>query len=356
MIGKKVRCPFCGYETKIKGDPGETKKITCPECNKTGVFQFPSQNELTKPVHDSVMLSVTSLTKSFNGKKAVNNASFTVHKGEIFGFLGPNGAGKTTTIKAILGLLFPENGQILIDNTSVLLDEKKVKKHIGYLPEKVSFYENLTAIQNLEFYAEMKKADKSECQILLKEFGLGDAMNQKVGTFSKGMIQRLGMARAIIGTPNFLILDEPSSGLDPRGVVFIREKIKSLNNQGVTIFISSHILSEIQAICHRVGIIHKGSIVAVDDINNLQNRLQLRPKLILSLDSVKEEYINALESLDGVYSVKQNKNNLEVFCKKDMKSTVVLTLAKKKANILDIQARDPSLEEVFMRFTEADAA
>ena len=356
MIEKKIKCPSCGYETIIQGEPGETKKIICPKCNKKGFFEFSKQKEKKKPSDKDIMLSVTSLTKSFNGKKAVNNASFSVHKGEIFGFLGPNGAGKTTSIKAILGLLYPNNGQILIDNQNLMHDEKKIKEQVGYLPEKVAFYENLTALQNLEFYAEMKDADKSQCKTLLKEFGLADSINQKVGTFSKGMNQRLGMARAIIGTPSFLILDEPSSGLDPRGVVFIREKIKALNEQGVTIFISSHILSEIQAICHRVGIINKGSIVAVDDINNLQNRLQLRPKLVLSLETVKKEFITALESIEGVFSVKQEKDTLEVFCRKELKATVVLTLSKKKATIKDIQTMDPSLEEVFMRFTEADAA
>jgi len=354
MIEKKVKCPSCGFETTIQGSPGEIIKITCPQCNKKGMFQFPGQIKTTIQSENHMMLSVRSLTKTFNGKKAVNNASFTVKKGEIFGFLGPNGAGKTTSIKAILGLLFPENGQILINNKNVLSDEKNVKQHIGYLPEKVSFYENLTAIQNLEFYAEMKNADKAQCKILLKEFGLADAINQKVGTFSKGMNQRLGMARAIIGNPSFIILDEPSSGLDPRGVVFIREKIKALNDQGVTIFISSHILSEIQAICHRVGIINKGNIVAVDDINNLQNRLQLRPKLVLTMKIVKEEYSKALESIEGVYSVKQVKERLEVICEKTAKANIVLALAKKKADIIDIQTEDPSLEEVFMRFTEVD--
>lgn len=356
MIEKKVKCPSCGFETTIQGQPGETKTITCPECNKKGMFQFPQQKSAKTTSDDSMMLSVTSLTKSFNGKKAVDTASFSVHKGEIFGFLGPNGAGKTTSIKAILGLLFPDTGRIFINNENVLTGEKKVKKQVGYLPEKVAFYENLTALQNLEFYAEMKHADKSQCKPLLKEFGLADAMNQKVGTFSKGMNQRLGMARAIIGNPSFLILDEPSSGLDPRGVVFIREKIKALNEQGVTIFISSHILSEIQAICHRVGIINKGSIVAVDDIGNLQDRLQLRPKLVLTLEKVKKEFITVLESLDGVFSVKQVNDKLEVFCRKNMKANVILTLSKKKATILDIHTMDPSLEEVFMRFTEADAA
>ncbi|MBS3748329.1 MAG: ATP-binding cassette domain-containing protein [Candidatus Thermoplasmatota archaeon] len=354
MIEKKIKCPSCGYETTIQGKLGESKKITCPKCNKKGFFEFSKQKGTKKITDNPMMLSVTSLTKSFNGKKAVNNASFSVHKGEIFGFLGPNGAGKTTSIKAILGLLYPNNGQILIDNQNLMHDEKKIKEQVGYLPEKVAFYENLTALQNLEFYAEMKNANKSQCKPLLKEFGLADAMDQKVGTFSKGMNQRLGMARAIIGNPSFLILDEPSSGLDPRGVVFIREKIKTLNEQGATIFISSHILSEIQAICHRVGIINKGSIVAVDDISNLQNRLQLRPKLVLTLEKIKKDFISAVEAIEGVFSVKQEKDALEVFCRKDVKANVVLTLSKKKAKIKDIQTMNPSLEEVFMRFTEAD--
>jgi ABC-type multidrug transport system ATPase subunit len=355
MNQKKVKCPSCGSEQEIIGKPGETVTITCSNCSTKGVFQFPQENESEKKDSSSLMLSVDSVSKSFNRKKAVNNASFSVKKGEIFGFLGPNGAGKTTTIKAILGLLYPDNGTILIDNQNIFDDEKNVKKNIGYLPEKVAFYENLTAIQNLEFYAEMKHADRLQCKELLKEFGLADAINQKVGTFSKGMTQRLGMARAVIGNPSFIILDEPSNGLDPRGVVFVREKIKKLNEQGATVFISSHILSEIQTICHRVGIINKGVIAAVDDIFNLQNRLQLRPKLIISLESVKEEFITTLKAIDGVSSVEQYRNTLDVFCKKEVKATVIFTLLNKKANILDIHTMDPSLEDVFMHFTEADA-
>lgn len=353
MVEKKIKCPSCGYETMITGKPGETKKVTCPQCKSTGLFQFPTIEHASNASSNSIKLRVSSLSKSFNGKNAVDNASFSVRKGEIFGFLGPNGAGKTTSIKAILGLLYPNKGQILIDDQNVFTDEKKVKQHIGYLPEKVSFYENLTALQNLEFYAELKKADKSQCIPLIKEFGLADSIHQKVGTFSKGMNQRLGMARAVIGNPSFLILDEPSNGLDPRGVVFIREKIKALNDQGVTIFISSHILSEIQAICHRVGIINKGSIVAVDDIGNLQNRLQLRPKLVLTVKQGKKEFVEVIESIDGVFSVKLEKNTLEVFCKKQSKAEVIRTLHKNNVTILDIQTVDPSLEDVFMRFTEA---
>ena len=150
----------------------------------------------------STVIQVNNLSKIYDAIKAVDDVSFKVKNGEIFGFLGPNGAGKTTTIKAILGLIQVNSGEISINGISIKNNEKLVKKHVGYLPEKIAFYDNLTALQNLFFYAEMKNASKAECKTLIDEFGLSEAINKKVGKFSKGMVQRLGMARAILGNPS----------------------------------------------------------------------------------------------------------------------------------------------------------
>ena len=208
-----------------------------------------SKSETQLSDKPSEEIYVHQLTKNYKDITAVKNISFRIKKGEIFGFLGPNGAGKTTTIKAILGHININQGTIKIHNENIKHNHKQANKYLGYLPEKVAFYNNLTALKNMHFYAEMKQATKEECEPLIREFGLSQAINKKVGQYSKGMTQRLGMARAILGNPPIIILDEPSSGLDPRGVVQIRDKIIELNKKfNTTFFISSHILSEIQAV------------------------------------------------------------------------------------------------------------
>jgi ABC-type multidrug transport system ATPase subunit len=352
MHEKTAKCPSCGYVKTMKGEPGETVNITCPSCHKVGSFQFSDDKKTTPSEETPSAITIVELTKTYGTIPAVDHASFQIHKGEIFGFLGPNGAGKTTTIKAILGLLYPTQGEIRINGTDIFSEEKKVKSQIGYLPEKVSFYDNLTALQNLMFYAEMKHVSKECCMPLLKEFGLGDDAKKKVRAFSKGMTQRLGMARAVLGNPSILILDEPSNGLDPRGVVFIREKIKHMQSLGSTVLVSSHILSEIQEMCDRVCIINKGRIVAVDNIMNLGTRLQLRPRIIIQLDNVTAEVVKAVEHIKEVDHVETKGNSIEITCLPTAKAQIILSVVQAKGNIINIQTKEPTLEDVFMRFTE----
>lgn len=330
----------------------ESVTITCTNADENKNFQVQDVNTCHSNMESCSAISVLNLTKRFGNIAAVDHASFHIKQGEIFGFLGPNGAGKTTTIKAILGLLYPDQGKIRLNGIDIFTDEKKAKNQIGYLPEKVAFYDNLTALQNLVFYAELKHVSKECCLPLLKEFGLEEAANKKVGTFSKGMTQRLGMARAVLGNPSILILDEPSSGLDPRGVIFIRERIKHMKEQGCTVFVSSHILSEIQEVCDRVCIINKGRIVAVDKIESLGSRLQLRPKIVILLQRITDEVIAAVEKVKDVETVQANGTMLEVTCQASSKANVILAVIKAKGNIMNLQIKEPSLEEVFMRFTE----
>ncbi|MBN1861293.1 MAG: ABC transporter ATP-binding protein, partial [Candidatus Thermoplasmatota archaeon] len=206
---------------------------------------------------------------------------------------------------------------------------------------------------NLQFYAEIKHASKAECIRLIQEFGLGDTGKKRVGKFSKGMVQRLGMARALLGSPPILILDEPSGGLDPRGVVLIRDKILEMKTKGTTIFISSHILSEIQEICDRVGIINKGVLVAQDSVDGLSKKLNLKPQISVSLDAVNETIQNAVRNLPGVEKVTVQKNTLEIICDGAMKAKVILAITNAGGTIQNLQTKEPSLEEVFMRYTEA---
>ncbi|MCK5112231.1 MAG: ATP-binding cassette domain-containing protein, partial [Thermoplasmatales archaeon] len=169
-MGKKtLMCPNCKSKVTLQGDPGEKIHVTCPNCNTKGMFTFPEEKSGLKTTDNSFAIEVRSLTKSFNNFKAVDDVSFNVRTGEIFGFLGPNGAGKTTTIKAILDLIHANSGEIKINGLDITKKGKEAKKHVGYLPERVAFYNNLTALQNLNFYAEMKNASKEECKALIEE-------------------------------------------------------------------------------------------------------------------------------------------------------------------------------------------
>ena len=353
IIAKTIQCPNCKNTLVIKGIPGEKMHVTCPKCGNSGVFVFPDDENDPRMMNDYPIIEVKNLTKRYNGSKAVDNISFKINQGEIFGFLGPNGAGKTTTIKSILGLVNINAGEIKINGFDIKKHAKEAKKFVGYLPEKVAFYNNLTALQNLNFYAEMKNVPRTECKQLIEEFMLSDSLNKKLGKFSKGMTQRLGMARAILGNPSILILDEPSGGLDPRGVVLVRDKIFELKNRGATIFISSHILSEIQAVCDRVGIINKGVLVAEDTVDELSKKLNLKPKITVTLDKISDEIVEAVRKVKGVDKIEIQEKNIEIICDSKTKAKVIVAVATAGGNIINLYTQEPSLEEVFMRYTEA---
>ena len=351
MVTKTIKCPDCDNMVTVTGSPGEKTVINCSKCNAKGVFTFPKE-KIINTISGPLTIEVKGLTKIYNGLRAVDNTSFNIGKGEIFGFLGPNGAGKTTTIKAMLGLIHVNSGIIKIDGFDIKARGTEAKKNVGYLPEKVAFYDNLTALQNMYFYAEMKNASKEECRPLIEEMGLRDVVNKKVGTFSKGMQQRLGMSRALLGHPTVLILDEPSGGLDPRGVALIRNKIKEMKTRDATVFVSSHILSEVQEVCDRVGIINKGVVVAEDTVPNLRKSLNLKPKLVIELDKVTNEVVEAVKKVDGVEKVTIMGVMLHIVCDSATKSKVIVAVEKAGGNVVNIETMDPTLEEVFMKYTE----
>lgn len=353
MATQIVKCPTCKTTMTISGEPGEKINLSCPQCEQKGIYTIPGETSRSTLGAQAASIEVRNLTKTYNHTPAVNNISFTVQKGEIFGFLGPNGAGKTTTIKAILDLIHADAGTITINGIDIHTAGKEAKKNVGYMPEKVAFYDNLTALQNMSFYAELKHASKTECSQLINEFGLGDTGKKRVGKFSKGMVQRLGMARAVLGSPPILILDEPSGGLDPRGVVLIRDKILEMKQKGTTIFVSSHILSEIQEICDRVGIINKGVLVAQDSVEGLRKKLNLKPQLSITIEKMSSSVEQALKTLPGVESVLVRGNTLDIVCDASMKAKVILAVTNAGGNIQNLQSKEPSLEEVFMRYTEA---
>lgn len=297
----------------------------------------------------TAVIETVDLTKRFKEVLAVDSLSMKVQKGEIFGFLGPNGAGKSTTIKMVMGLFHPTSGSAFINGKPAGPDSVELRRDIGFLPERISFYDNLTPIQTLNFYCELRGADKSVVPSLIKEVGLEHAANRKVGTFSKGMVQLLGVAQAMIGNPSIYIMDEPTGGLDARWVKAVRDKIRTLNEQGATIIFSSHILSEVQALCHRIAIIDKGRLVVDGTVEDISNRLCIMPRLWIQTSGVDQEAISAIRSIAGVEEVTVNDADLLVTCETDARMNVMAALRERGVVVNDFKTIDPSLEEAFVR-------
>jgi ABC-2 type transport system ATP-binding protein len=300
-------------------------------------------------VDQPVVIETKNLTKRFKDVLAVDSLSMKVRKGEIYGFLGPNGAGKSTTIKMIMGLFHPTSGAAFVNGKPAGPDSVDLRKDIGFLPERISFYDNLTPVQTLNFFCELRGADKSVVPSLIKDVGLDFAAHRKVGTFSKGMVQLLGVAQAMIGSPSIYIMDEPTGGLDARWVKSVRDKLRALNDQGATIVFSSHILSEVQALCHRVAIINKGRLVVEDTVDNISNHLRIRPRLWLQASGVDGEALSAIRSIDGVDDVSIKDDAVLVTCDASARMKVMAALDEKGIKIRDFKTIDPSLEEAFVK-------
>jgi ABC-2 type transport system ATP-binding protein len=301
-------------------------------------------------MHDpSIVIETRDLTKRFKDLLAVDSLSMKVRKGEIYGFLGPNGAGKSTTIKMIMGLFHPTSGKAYINGKPVNGGGVELRRDVGFLPERISFYDNLTPIQTLNFFCELRNVDKSVVPSLLRDVGLEDAANRRVGTFSKGMTQLLGIAQAMIGAPSIYMLDEPMGGLDARWVKTVRDKLRTLNEQGATIIFSSHILSEVQALCHRVAIIDNGRLVAEDTIDNISGGLHIRPRLWIQSTGLNEKMLSWIREIEGVEDVVAKGDTVTITCDAQARLRVMNTMQDRGLIIKDFRTLEPTLEEAFVK-------
>ena len=296
-----------------------------------------------------IVIETRNITKRFKDVLAVNSLSMKVRKGEIYGFLGPNGAGKSTTIKMLMGLFHPTSGEAFINGKLVDGGGVDLRRDVGFLPERISFYDNLTPIQTLNFFCELRGVKKSVVPSLIKEVGLEDAANRKVGTFSKGMTQLLGVAQAMIGTPSIYILDEPTGGLDARWVKVVREKLKMLNEQGATIVFSSHILSEVQALCDRVAVIDKGKLVAEDTIESISEHLKIRPRLWIRSPNLNNQVPQWIREIKEIEDATAKDDTLLITCDPSARMKVMMAMKEKGVEIQDFKTIEPSLEEAFVR-------
>lgn len=310
------------------------------------------------------MIEVQDLSRRFGQIQAVNRVSFRVESGNITGFLGPNGAGKTTTLRMMVGFLQPDAGDILINGKSIFGDPLGANAQIGYLPEHNPLYDEMYVIEALKYVADLRGLSasfyKERKDYVIANCGLNEVKYQKVDTLSKGYRQRLGLAQALLHDPRILILDEPTSGLDPNQIVEIRELIRSLGKEKTLIF-SSHILQEVQALCDRVLIIHKGKLIADADIHSLNQHLGDQQILELELsgeDVDLKDFVQAHPKLQ-ILSEKRNANicnfELSLPAELDIRGELARYIAAKGWLTLAMQSKTKSLEQSFQMLTKAGA-
>lgn len=296
------------------------------------------------------------LTKEYDGFKAVDNLNLKVEEGQIYGFLGPNGAGKTTTMLMLLGILKPTQGEIRIMGESLSKNPLSIKKKIGVVSEKQYLYREMTAQEYLNFFADLYKVKnkKNRIEQLLAAVDLLDVRNRKLGAFSRGMQQKLGFARALLHEPELLLLDEPVSGLDPTGIKQIRDLIEKENKKGKTVFISSHLLSEVEKLCNKVAIINKGKLLAEETMENLRKKLIEFTQLEVELVEINKDILDALGSFEFIKEIHQEKNFLilKITTDKDHRAEISAAIAEKGGVVLGIKIREMSLEEAFITITQ----
>ncbi|MFH0955743.1 MAG: ATP-binding cassette domain-containing protein [Candidatus Falkowbacteria bacterium] len=309
------------------------------------------------------MIEIKSLTKNFGQNLVLDNISFSVAKGEILGFLGPNGAGKSTTMKIITSFWSPTSGQVLIDGFDMAKDSLFARKKIGYLPETVPLYEDMRVFEYLKFIAEIRGLSKSETKGRIKEVvaicGLSKVFRQPIEELSKGFRQRTGLAQAIMHKPDILILDEPTTGLDPNQIVEIRDLIKTIGREKTVIF-STHILSEASATCDRVIIINNGKIAGQGSPAELMKRSGGAEIIYVKIKGLKDEVEKKLKEMENVVNVKiKDKEAEDIYGYEiepasgvDLREYLSLTVMKNNWSILEFKKISASLENVFRELTK----
>lgn len=307
----------------------------------------------------SLVIETEHLIKKFKHITAVNDLNLTIEEGDTFGFLGPNGAGKTTTIRMLTGFLKPTSGAIKIMGYDVFKESKKAKENIGLVPDLFGLYEVLNADEHLRFYGALYGMTRNEyaknIDKVLSIVELEEHRKRKIKEYSHGMRQRLAIAQALLNNPKLLFLDEPTIGLDPRGAYETRKIIKDMAKEGMTIFMSSHLLNEVQDVCKTVGIIHYGILVKQDTIRNLRKELQLQKGnfIKIELEILDEKFVTLLKKIKGVEKVFPYQNMLNI----ELKDTglipeLVDKLVDSGARISSVNEMKPDLEQIFLSLTE----
>jgi len=301
---------------------------------------------------DLPAIEVRGAHKHYGALHAVDGIDLRVERGEIFGLIGHNGAGKSTLFKMILGLVPATRGEILVSGASVHgRGFRAARRHLGYLPENVVLYDNLSGLETLHFFARLKGAPLQQCPVLLDRVGLAQAAHRAVREYSKGMRQRLGFAQALLGTPRVLLLDEPTNGLDPQAIRDFYATLRKLQTEGVTIIITSHILAELQERVDRLAILATGKLQALGSVQALREQTQMPLTFALTLaEADRAPVAQALAQLPGITTT-PSPVGLDLGCPRDAKMAVLGALAPFGARVRDLHIHEPSLEDVFFGFS-----
>ncbi len=310
------------------------------------------------------MIEVKDLVKKYGSHLAVDHLSFTLESGKIYGFLGPNGAGKSTTMNIMTGYLGATQGSVLIDGHDILKEPEEAKKQIGYLPELPPLYMDMTVQEYLEFAAELKKLPKekreSDISEVMKLTRLQDVSDRLIKNLSKGYKQRVGLAQAILGFPEIIILDEPTVGLDPKQIIEIRELIRTLSKKH-TVILSSHILAEVREVCDYILIISKGKLVASDTPENLELLRNGASSLELEVKAAPETARAILSTIDDIDAMEMHSENenltrvkLETKNGADIREAIFYAFAEEKCPLLEMKTAKASLEDIFMELTQKE--
>ena len=309
------------------------------------------------------MITVKNVCKKYGSFVAVDNISFEINDGEIIGLLGPNGAGKSTTMNMLTGFIEPTSGEILINGFNISKKSKKAKANIGYMPENVPLYKDLTVKEFINYMAELKyvkgKDKKNMVSDIMAKTNLTDVQNKLIKNLSRGYKQRVSMAGALVGNPKILILDEPTVGLDPKQITEIRDLIKSLAKDH-TIIISSHILSEISQMCKKVIILNKGKLIAIDTPENLENKVSKNNVILVTVEDSENKIKNVVKEIPEITEIKLIKKNddntiqysLTAKENSDIRKIVFEKFAKEGITIFELKKSETTLEDAFIDLIE----
>ncbi|MBI4761145.1 MAG: ABC transporter ATP-binding protein [Chloroflexota bacterium] len=302
------------------------------------------------------MIQVNGLIKDYGARRALDNITFDAKQGEIVGFLGPNGAGKTTTMRILTGYMPPTDGQAIVAGYDVVEESLEVRKRVGYLPETVPLYNDMTALDYLKFMAELRSLPNAEDRAweTLELVDLDERANSYIGNFSKGMRQRVGLAQALLHRPEVIILDEPTIGLDPAQVVEVRNLIREIGKDRTVLF-STHILSEAQQICDRVLIINKGKLVAEDTPENLQSRVLGAERILLRVRGDADGLEKVVKEVRGTRKVTfkdETAVEFELSAGQDVRPQVAKSVVEAGYELIEMRPVGMSLEEIFLELTD----
>jgi ABC-2 type transport system ATP-binding protein len=307
-------------------------------------------------MNDNLAIEIQDLTKSYDKVTVVDHLNFHVTANEVFGLLGPNGAGKTTTILMMLGLTEPTSGMVRVFGFDPTHEALKVKGIVGYLPEEVGFYDDLTARENLEFIADLNgialEETRRRVDEVLELVGLAENRDMPTKKFSRGMRQRLGIADVLIKKPRLVILDEPTSGLDPQGINQLLDLIAGLPGMGTTVLLSSHQLYQVQRVCHSIGILSRGKMVIEGPIEQLGREAMAGGRFVIEVETARPapELVEVVKKIDGVLGVETAGNTMNITSEADLRGEISRTVVQSDVPLVQIKVHEFSLDDIYMKY------